>query len=281
MDTVRRHPAFGEFLRGARERRGLTLLQVSSETKIPWRHLDAFERGDLSAVPNGMYRRAEVRAYARAVGLDQNLALTELERALVATGLTPAPPEPHTTAARPAMLMALGVAGVAGAVLATWMLWTKESVEAPPAHATSASPSPAAPLSSAAPANAPAPPVRSAADDAVPSVVGTTFSPPAPEHASIAPSTDAVPQSAEAAPTRAAGEAPATDEGLVVTSDPPGARVMVDGIGWGTTPLTIRLLTPGDRVLRVIKAGYVSDERRVHIASGRATTVNLILQAAH
>src|SRR6476659_5199034 len=104
MDTVQRQPRgteFGEFLRGARERRGLTILQVSNETKIPWRHLDAFERGDLTVVPNGMYRRAEVRAYARAVGLDQNAALTELERALIAAGLTAAPPEPHARVARP------------------------------------------------------------------------------------------------------------------------------------------------------------------------------------
>ena len=132
MDTVRRQPRgteFGEFLRGARERRGLTLQQVSNETKIPWRHLDAFEHGDLTIVPHGMYRRAEVRAYARAVGLDQHTAITELERALVASGLTAAPPETHARIGRPMVLTALGIAGVASALLATWLLWTKTSVE--------------------------------------------------------------------------------------------------------------------------------------------------------
>jgi hypothetical protein len=79
----------------------------------------------------------------------------------------------------------------------------------------------------------------------------------------------------------AATTAQAADEGLVVTSDPPGARVMLDGIGRGTTPLTIRYLPPGDRMLRVLKDGYVSEERRIHVAGGRSTTITLTLQAAH
>ena len=62
---------FGEFLRDARERRGLTIQQIASETRIPWRHLDALEHGNLDAVPGGVYRRAEIRAYADAVGLDR------------------------------------------------------------------------------------------------------------------------------------------------------------------------------------------------------------------
>ena len=87
MATVlQHHPRgahFGEFLRDARERRGLTVRDVSNETKIPRRHLEAFEHGDLTVVPHRMYRRAEVRAYAQAVGLDQNVALAELENALL------------------------------------------------------------------------------------------------------------------------------------------------------------------------------------------------------
>src|ERR1700704_3575335 len=74
--------ALGEFLRQARERRGLTLQQISKETRIPWRHLDALEHDNLAAIPGGFYRRAEIRAYAEVVHLDQNLALARLYRAL-------------------------------------------------------------------------------------------------------------------------------------------------------------------------------------------------------
>ena len=77
--------AFGDFLRQARERRGLTLQQIARETKIPFRHLDALEHGNLSDVPQGIYRRAEIRAFAQSVGLDQSVALAELERALQAS----------------------------------------------------------------------------------------------------------------------------------------------------------------------------------------------------
>ena len=69
-------------LRRARELRGLTLERVARETKIPQRHLEAFERDNLTAVPSGFYQRAELRTYAQAVGLDQRLALAELESAL-------------------------------------------------------------------------------------------------------------------------------------------------------------------------------------------------------
>ena len=74
--------SLGERLRRARELRGLTLERIARETKIPQRHLEAFERDNLTAVPSGFYQRAELRTYAQAVGLDQRLALAELESAL-------------------------------------------------------------------------------------------------------------------------------------------------------------------------------------------------------
>ena len=53
------------------------------------------------------------------------------------------------------------------------------------------------------------------------------------------------------------------DHRLVVTSSPAGARVTVDGIGWGVTPLTIKYLPPGEKIIRVTKEGYVGREERV------------------
>src|SRR5215470_10520903 len=72
----------GELLRCARERRGLTLQQIAAETKIPRRHLEALERDDLTTGPDGFYRRAEIRAYAKVVRLDPELALAALQRGL-------------------------------------------------------------------------------------------------------------------------------------------------------------------------------------------------------
>ena len=77
--------ALGQFLRSARERRGLTLQQISDETKIPCRRLEALEQGNLAALPDGFYGRSEVRAYAEMVHVDPNDALARLERALAAS----------------------------------------------------------------------------------------------------------------------------------------------------------------------------------------------------
>jgi cytoskeletal protein RodZ len=66
---------FGTFLRQAREKRGISLQQVSVTTKISARVLDALERNDPSKLPGGIFSRAFVRSYAREVGLEPELAI--------------------------------------------------------------------------------------------------------------------------------------------------------------------------------------------------------------
>jgi transcriptional regulator with XRE-family HTH domain len=62
--------AFGLELRRARERKGLTLEQVSERTKVSVAHFAGLEHGDISRWPSGIFGRAFVRGYASAVGLD-------------------------------------------------------------------------------------------------------------------------------------------------------------------------------------------------------------------
>jgi hypothetical protein len=50
-----------------------------------------------------------------------------------------------------------------------------------------------------------------------------------------------------------------------IISEPAGARVTVNGIGWGHTPVTVRHLGPGEKRVRLSKDGYISAERRVHV----------------
>jgi hypothetical protein len=59
--------------------------------------------------------------------------------------------------------------------------------------------------------------------------------------------------------------ATATEGQLVIESRPAGARVTVNGIGWGTTPVRIRYLPFGPKQIRVIKDGYISAERTVRL----------------
>src|SRR4030095_3676733 len=72
----------GGLLKRARERRGLTLQEIAKETKIPQRHLEALEQDNLTILPTGFYQRAEIRTYARAVGLDQTAVLAKLDAVL-------------------------------------------------------------------------------------------------------------------------------------------------------------------------------------------------------
>ena len=68
---------FGAFLKNHRACRNLSLDDVAAETKIPERHLAALERGDVRSWPAGFYRRAMVRAYAAAIGLDPEVTVCE------------------------------------------------------------------------------------------------------------------------------------------------------------------------------------------------------------
>jgi cytoskeleton protein RodZ len=60
----------GHQLSTARQRRGLTLDDISRTTKIPVSLLDAIERDDAAKLPQGFFTRAFVRAYAHEVGVN-------------------------------------------------------------------------------------------------------------------------------------------------------------------------------------------------------------------
>jgi len=61
---------FGASLRAARERRGLTLQNLSESTKISPRLLLALESNKIDRLPGGLFSRSFVRTYAAEVGLD-------------------------------------------------------------------------------------------------------------------------------------------------------------------------------------------------------------------
>lgn len=68
---------FGRKLRDARERRGISLRQISNATKISMAALEALERNDVSRLPGGIFSRAFVRSYAAEAGLDPEQTVQE------------------------------------------------------------------------------------------------------------------------------------------------------------------------------------------------------------
>jgi transcriptional regulator with XRE-family HTH domain len=69
----------GSWLRRERERRGVTLAKISEETKVSVPLLEGLEADDLSRWPGGIFRRAFVRSYASAIGLDPELVVRRVE----------------------------------------------------------------------------------------------------------------------------------------------------------------------------------------------------------
>src|SRR5262249_10179253 len=65
----------GEQLRLAREERGIPLREISDQTRISVRYLEAIEANDYNRLPGGIFNRSFVRAYARHIGYDEKKAI--------------------------------------------------------------------------------------------------------------------------------------------------------------------------------------------------------------
>jgi cytoskeletal protein RodZ len=239
MATLLR-PDFGEWLRQAREERHLTLDALTQQTRIPRRHLEALEHGDLGRLPD-FYQRAEVRAFARAVGVSEQLALEQLQAAVTPVEPAVEPlPKPERWFSRHVATMTLGLvflaAGLIGLEIAERRAVRQPEVLPRVEH----------------PASAAAPPAANTSNAEL-----------------LLASTPAVP------PATVAAAGTVTE--LVVRTHPSGARVTVNGIGWGVSPIAIRHLPPGTKRVRVSKDGYGAAEQVLALDEGRQRSVDLRL----
>ncbi len=70
-------PSFGEKLKLEREKRKITLEQISASTKIGTRMLQALEEDKFNQLPGGIFNKGFVRAYSRCVGLDEDQTVAD------------------------------------------------------------------------------------------------------------------------------------------------------------------------------------------------------------
>ena len=245
---------FAEYLRAERERRRLTLDQIADETKIASRHLAALERGDVRNWPGGMYRRAMMRAYAESIGVDREFALKQFEQAFdtapAPTDVPPPPPEAPRLLPnwRPSPIQVRAAAAsilFTVAVFAGWNLAGRLTTSDPEVASMAA----AAPVATPAIQSEPA-----AANEPRPPAVAV-----------------ASPRDTAATSGVAASRPLATEGSLLVTSEPQGARVTVNGIGWGETPVTIRHLAFGQKRIRLTMQDHLSQERVVSLGPDRSS----------
>jgi len=70
-------PSFGEKLKLEREKRKITLEQISVSTKIGTRMLQALEEDKFNQLPGGIFNKGFVRAYSRFLGLDEDQTVAD------------------------------------------------------------------------------------------------------------------------------------------------------------------------------------------------------------
>ena len=116
---------FGAKLRDARERRGISLREIETRTKVSVSALESLERNDVTKLPGGIFARALVREYAAEVGLDPDATVREfidrfnldppstLDAASVAPDADPA----ETTRHHATILVTILLVGLVAAVL--------------------------------------------------------------------------------------------------------------------------------------------------------------------
>ena len=272
---------FGQLLKGARERSGLSLQQIASETKISPRHLEALERGDVPEASERFYRRADIRTYARAVHCDDHPALASFDRAVQAStaaqpALAPAPrrdpllSQPRVAAGAAVLLLAAVLGRVVGSPQSFVRDASPVNGEAASAvqGATVPAPKPdAIPAAHPSPLDQPQPPVTAVRLSAPPSAAQALASAPV-----------MVDSAAVVLPTTGTTSAPAASSTeLIVTTEPAGARVTVNGVGWGVAPVTIRHLSAGTKRVRITLDGFVSEEHVVNLTDRGSKTINLRL----
>jgi helix-turn-helix protein len=119
--------SFGARLRVQRERQQVVLSTIAEQTKIKLSLLEGLERDDISRWPEGIFRRAFVRAYAQAIGLEPDVVVREFLEVhpdpvdVIPTVLASAPhPDGDSMSRRPPMrvryLAASAIAGLRGAL---------------------------------------------------------------------------------------------------------------------------------------------------------------------
>ena len=171
--------------------------------------------------------------------------------------------------------LAVGFAGgyfVGGRQNSAPLLATAPAAPAPPAP-SAASPTVSRASSEPPAASAPAKTSPSTASARqTPEKGGPSSSPARPESEKSPASTAVRPASEKGAPAGAAArpeKAATVDASLLVRTVPADAVVFVDGVERGRTPTTIRDLKQGAHRIRIARDGYVTQNRRVEIATGR------------
>ena len=133
-----------ENLAELRERNGVSLKDIADRTRIPLRHLEELERGDVSKWPPGVYAKSWARNYAAEAGLDQDrvaafvapvaevdISTTDISKARTMRERFTGRRAPGDGGARPAARIAMVVVVLVLLALAAIYVWRATAPAAP------------------------------------------------------------------------------------------------------------------------------------------------------
>ncbi len=133
--------SIGPELKLIREKRGISLLEISASTKVGRRYLEALEQDRLDLFPGAFFAKGIIRTYARAVGLDEQETVDRYIRAGLLGEAEPprsiALPSPPKHVHR-ALFAGLAILVVAGLTFGLYSLIKPGKSPAAPAPSTSA-----------------------------------------------------------------------------------------------------------------------------------------------
>jgi len=225
----------GSLLREERERRGLSLEEISDKIKISKSCLAAIEEGDEARLPHPVYAKGFIRNYARLLGIDNEEFLDSLsqiytheEAPLQHVSLLEEIPEDDAAGAsgrattlrikRVALAVALVVLVVAGVWLVHGLFGSAPKTEQPAEPVTSQASPPVATSQSApaAPVAEPAPTPQAENTQPAPAATSPTAQTAAPQ--SAAPTAPTVSPAQSAAPEATSQPAASQPQPAVATS---------------------------------------------------------------
>ena len=174
-------------------------------------------------------------------------------------------PKVSRTGISPVSLVTAGL-GLAALLAVVYVGWPAETLTTPAVAPPFAAAVPSPPVPTSAVDPEARPDVVSDVEAQMPAAVAALHAPPVP--ASVVAAREPRPKPAAAAPL------PRGYFGsLIVTSEPGGADVTVDGLPRGRTPLSITRLNVGSRVVRVDMAGHQPWAWAVSVVANKETAV--------
>jgi len=251
--------SLGSYLRGQRERRGLSLEEMARATRVATRYLEGLEAEDFRSLPAPVFTKGFIRAYCQVLGIDAEEALVRYHQqtgeAPAASSRGPQPERelPAQSRNRGTVLVSFVLLVILGGALFAVTLALQSGREDRRARQSQAETQPSAAARSG--------PATSATPAVPPAVQGTTSATPPPAAPAAVVASPAAPPPKEAAAPAETRPAPA-ERAPETAAAPPSAVASVSAIAAavGTVPSPYRL------VARALEPTWV----RVRMEDGRA-----------